>query len=190
MLTKTDGKRSTYGKEVDWWSFGCLLYEMLYGKCPFRTAEAKALDEDPQKAMDKATLEYDPPYESEYFSADAKDLLQKLFNRDPERRLGHNGAREIKKHPFFASIDWGLIETFRLPPTWKPKKDINAASQDSIGAFEDVKKIKLEPEEQAQYDGWDHVSKEAVQMELVEFLQWEERKGPIKPDEEGCCIIL
>ena len=104
--------------------------------------------------MDKATLEYDPPYDSEFFDDESADLLKLLFNRDPLLRLGHNGAREIKRHKFFHSIDWGQIETGRGRPPWKPKKDINAASQDSIGAFEDLKKVKLEAEDQAQYEGF------------------------------------
>ena len=43
MLTKKNGKSITYGKMVDWWSYGCIIYEMLYGKCPFRTPMAKSL---------------------------------------------------------------------------------------------------------------------------------------------------
>ncbi len=99
MLVKVDGKRGTYGKDVDWWSYGCLIYEMLYGKCPFRTPEATSLiPEDQDRSMDKATMEYDPPMARDFFDEDVKDLLSKLFVRDPEKRLGLNGAKEIKCH--------------------------------------------------------------------------------------------
>jgi serine/threonine-protein kinase RIM15 len=34
---------------------------------------------------------------------------------NPEKRLGYNGASEVKKHPFFADIDWGSIYTQEPP---------------------------------------------------------------------------
>lgn len=49
MLVKVDGRRQTYSFPVDWWSFGCLLYEFLSGRCPFRTEAARALDPDKHK---------------------------------------------------------------------------------------------------------------------------------------------
>ena len=58
--------------------------------------------------MDKATLEYDPPMNSEYFDNESIDLLKKLLIRDPEKRFGSGGAEEIKAHPWFSSIDWGM----------------------------------------------------------------------------------
>ena len=38
--------------------------------------------------------------------ADAKSLMTGLLNRDPSKRLGVNGGEEIRRHPFFKSIDW------------------------------------------------------------------------------------
>ncbi|RYG53058.1 hypothetical protein EON66_09080, partial [archaeon] len=49
MLYRVDGHRFRYSFPVDWWSFGCVLYELLEGKCPFRTEQAKALDPDRHK---------------------------------------------------------------------------------------------------------------------------------------------
>ncbi len=34
-----------------------------------------------------------------------------LLHRDPLRRLGYRGAGEIKAHPFFDLIDWGMLQT-------------------------------------------------------------------------------
>jgi len=122
MLVKVDGRRQNYTYTVDWWSFGCLLYELLCGKCPFRTEAARSLDPDKHKAsvgtgrawligrctnppptppchaqsMDKATLHLEVPYDERYFSSAAKSLLQGLLTRDPSRRLGARGAGEIK----------------------------------------------------------------------------------------------
>lgn len=45
------------------------------------------------------------------FSANLKDLLQKLFQKDPQQRLGSGpkGAEELKIHPWFNCIDWDAI---------------------------------------------------------------------------------
>lgn len=77
LLRDENGQRVVYNHSVDWWSYGCLVYELLYGKCPFRTSKAKALHEDKQQAYDKATLELTPSYDPKYFSPEAADLIQR-----------------------------------------------------------------------------------------------------------------
>jgi hypothetical protein len=51
-----------------------------------------------------------------------KDLTgSQLLNRDPARRLGVNGAQEIKDHPFFAKhIDWKRLLAKKIQPPFKP----------------------------------------------------------------------
>ena len=44
MLIRVKGRRQPYDFTVDWWSFGCVLYEFISGKCPFRTDFARTLD--------------------------------------------------------------------------------------------------------------------------------------------------
>jgi len=39
-------------------------------------------------------------------SEELKDFLSLLFTKDPKERLGYNGAIEVKKHPWFARLDW------------------------------------------------------------------------------------
>jgi hypothetical protein len=39
-------------------------------------------------------------------STPAKDLLKRLLSRNLNKRLGATGARRIKRHPWFKSIDW------------------------------------------------------------------------------------
>jgi serum/glucocorticoid-regulated kinase 2 len=50
----------------------------------------------------------------------AKDLLTQLLDRDPKRRLGANGASEIKAHQFFHSIDWRKLLQRKYEPSFKP----------------------------------------------------------------------
>ena len=46
-----------------------------------------------------------------YLSKEAVNLLEQLFIKAPDNRLGsgENGVNDIKNHPFFASIDWDVI---------------------------------------------------------------------------------
>ena len=47
---------------------------------------------------------------SSKFSPEAQDLLTQLLNRNPFKRLGTNGAQEIKEHAFFREVDWSVYE--------------------------------------------------------------------------------
>lgn len=88
LLRDENGQRMVYNHAVDWWSYGCLVYELLYGKCPFRTSKAKALHEDKQQAYDKATLELTPSYDPKYFSPEAAELIQRTLLLFPIAMLG------------------------------------------------------------------------------------------------------
>ena len=69
-------RHCSYDFTVDWWSFGCLVYEFVYGKCPFRTEKARQLDPtDKQKSIDMATLQMDPDFDSPVFSIPLISLL-------------------------------------------------------------------------------------------------------------------
>lgn len=194
MITKVDGHSQRYGFSVDWWSFGCFVYELLAGKCPFRTSKALEFAPEPDKAMDKATCEMELEYNEKYFTKDAADLLTKLFDRNPATRIGSgpDGAGELRNHPWFKEIDFGLLELQRVEPPWKPNpNDINAMSQDEIGSFDFVKQ-GLTSEEQEAWIKWDFTSKSVIQGEVVELLMWEDKVGPCQPppDDGGCCTIL
>ncbi|TIB73070.1 hypothetical protein E3Q06_01294 [Wallemia mellicola] len=92
---------------VDWWAIGVILYEFLYGIPPFN-------DATPSKVFENILSrrinwhEDDPDYE---VSPEARDLMEKLLCSDPQKRLGANGAWEVKSHPFFADIDWEKLMT-------------------------------------------------------------------------------
>jgi len=53
-------------------------------------------------------------------SSDARNLITRLLNREPEGRLGSEGAEEIKKHPFFKSIDFKKLLAKQIQPPFKP----------------------------------------------------------------------
>jgi len=98
-----------YGKAVDWWSFGTLMYEMLVGLPPFYRQEVQEM------YTTILTAELNIP---DSVSPQATDLLTKLLQKNPENRLSN--PNEIKKHPFFSGIDWEALLELRVSPPWIP----------------------------------------------------------------------
>uniref|UniRef100_A0A668TDR2 Protein kinase C n=1 Tax=Oreochromis aureus TaxID=47969 RepID=A0A668TDR2_OREAU len=99
-----------YSFSVDWWSFGVLLYEMLIGQSPFHGDDEDELFE---------SIRMDTPHYPRWISKESKDLLERLFERDPTRRIGIVG--NIRLHPFFKSINWQALEMREVEPPFKPK---------------------------------------------------------------------
>jgi serum/glucocorticoid-regulated kinase 2 len=57
----------------------------------------------------------------DFFSDNAKDLLSKLLEKNPSKRLGSEGAAPIKAHPFFSDVDWKKLERKLVEPPFKPE---------------------------------------------------------------------
>ena len=133
-----NGKRSRYTETVDWFSYGCCVYEFLVGVCPFRTDKAKCWKgfdpkKDKDKAIDAATLEMEPDFSSDVFDPKARDFCEKLLNKDGKTRLGARGAEQVKAHPWFEDVNWALVSTGKEKPPFLPGRDINMYSQSEIG---------------------------------------------------------
>ncbi|XP_058856015.1 protein kinase C delta type isoform X5 [Acipenser ruthenus] len=99
-----------YSFSVDWWSFGVLLYEMLIGQSPFHGDDEDELFE---------SIRIDTPHYPRWITKETKDILEKLFEREPTKRLGIVG--NIKLHPFFKTINWTALEKREVEPPFKPK---------------------------------------------------------------------
>ncbi|XDV51741.1 hypothetical protein PO909_020568 [Leuciscus waleckii] len=99
-----------YSFSVDWWSFGVLLYEMLIGQSPFQGDDEDELFE---------SIRMDVPHYPRWITKEAKDLMEKLFERDPTRRLGVVG--NVRGHAFFKTINWPALEKREVAPPFKPK---------------------------------------------------------------------
>ncbi|EMC91585.1 hypothetical protein BAUCODRAFT_27875 [Baudoinia panamericana UAMH 10762] len=102
-----------YGRAVDWWAFGVLIYQMLLQQSPFR-------GEDEDEIYD-AILADEPLYPI-HMPRDSVSILQKLLTREPELRLGSGptDAQEIMSHAFFRNINWEDIYNKRVPAPFVP----------------------------------------------------------------------
>lgn len=102
-------KGEGHGSAVDWWTFGIFLYELLFGKTPFKGAGNRAtlfnVIGQPLRFPES------PPV-----SFAARDLIRGLLVKEPQHRLAYRrGATEIKQHPFFQSVNWALIRCTNPP---------------------------------------------------------------------------
>ena len=104
-------KKTGYGPEIDWWSAGVIFYEMLVGYAPFCSKETK---EACHKVMNWEKYLEIPKKIKMKMSDEAQDLIHKLIS-NKNKRLGKNGAEEIKQHPFFDDINWDNIRNMKAP---------------------------------------------------------------------------
>lgn len=91
-----------YDYAVDWWSLGCVIYDMMTGKPPFTGNSHKVIQDKIIK--NKLKLPF-------YFSLDAKDLLNKLLNKNKTKRLAVDDKWDtFTNHRFFRKLDWKALE--------------------------------------------------------------------------------
>ncbi|XJO70614.1 hypothetical protein BDV3_000266 [Batrachochytrium dendrobatidis] len=96
---------------VDWWTLGILIYEMLYGTTPFK---------GPNRHITFSNvLHMDvlfPEHPLNHISFPCKSLIRKLLVKDELKRLGSRaGAADVKAHSFFKPVKWALLRNLTPP---------------------------------------------------------------------------
>lgn len=86
-----------YGKEVDWWSLGVMLYRMVCGRFPFEGRRTKEVFE----GIRWGTVRWPG-----WLSGAMKELLEGLLEKEGGRRFG---LEEVKRHAFFVGVDWDAV---------------------------------------------------------------------------------
>lgn len=120
---------------VDWWALGILTYEMLYGTTPFKGKNRKetfrnVLMKTPEFIGKRTAL---------------TDLIGRLLEKDPTKRLGYNrGASEIKQHVFFRGLQWDKLTEVLRPP-FLPSMDDELLTADEFDIREYFQKTKVKP---------------------------------------------
>ncbi|XP_033115781.1 RAC-gamma serine/threonine-protein kinase-like [Anneissia japonica] len=103
-----------YGRAVDWWGTGVVMYEMMCGRLPFYNRDHEILFE--------MILSVDVKFPSR-LSDESKSLLYGMLRKDPKLRLGcgPTDAKEIMNHNFFDSINWQDLYDRKIEPPFKPQ---------------------------------------------------------------------
>lgn len=98
---------------TDWWSLGCLLYEMVNEESPF-FVEGDETSMYMKTTSCSLSLHND---QHAHMSPEIKSLILALLEKDPVKRLGalKGGAGDVKKHPWFKGFDWHALQV--RPPT-------------------------------------------------------------------------
>uniref|UniRef100_A0A7N6AKM8 non-specific serine/threonine protein kinase n=1 Tax=Anabas testudineus TaxID=64144 RepID=A0A7N6AKM8_ANATE len=103
-----------YGRAVDWWGLGVVMYEMMCGRLPFYNQDHERLFE--LILMEEIRFPRN-------LSPEAKSLLAGLLKKDPKQRLGGgpNDAKDVMSHKFFSTINWQDVVQKKLTPLFRPQ---------------------------------------------------------------------
>uniref|UniRef100_A0A8C4U955 G protein-coupled receptor kinase 5 n=1 Tax=Falco tinnunculus TaxID=100819 RepID=A0A8C4U955_FALTI len=175
-----------YTLSPDYWGLGCLIYEMIAGQSPFRGRKEKVKREE----VDRRVLETEEVY-SHKFSEEAKSICKMLLTKDVKQRLGcqGEGATEVKRHPFFKSMNFKRLEAGMLDPPFVPDpRAVYCKDVLDIEQFSTVKGVNLDQTDDDFYSKFSTGSvsipwqNEMIETECFKELNVFGPNGTISPD--------
>lgn len=141
-----------HGSAVDWWTLGVFLYEMLFGRTPFKGAGKESTLTNIITNPLKFPADMSSTGRAERSAADAeqwnaaRDLIKRLLVKDPRRRLGSSrGAADIKKHPFFKNMNWALIRSAPAPGAQQKLRRTKSSTADDCKTQKLTKTAEVQP---------------------------------------------
>ncbi|PFH49791.1 hypothetical protein AMATHDRAFT_75968 [Amanita thiersii Skay4041] len=165
-----------YSYEVDWWSFGTMLYEMLTGITPFWANNhpdmyVRVLQDELQFPDDRT------------MDQDTKSLIRGLLQRNPALRICEP---RIKRHPYFSMIDWSHVYYKRYIPPYIPPIDPSNASdtQNFDDTFLDMEPVLDEYVEEGETDQEPATDTDRTDGEESNATPLQSRSSSIKPQKE------
>jgi len=144
-----DNEKYTFSP--DWFSLGCLLYEMLEGRAPFRARKEKVKREE----VDRRVKEVEETY-GDRFTPQARSICEGLLRKHVSQRLGcssgRHGVKEIKVHSWFNSLNWRRMEAGREVPPFEPDPHaVYAKDVLDIEQFSTVRGVNIDEGDQTFY---------------------------------------
>ena len=129
-------QQSGYGCGADWWSFGCLLFELCFGHTPWvLDADGMPFYSQPEviskRVVDPEAALVFPSDLPKPPSPELQSVLEALLRRNPNVRLGcsNAGSGELREHPFFATVDWTALVDGSIP--FPPPPDVSLSDEPS-----------------------------------------------------------
>jgi len=132
-------------KSSDLWALGCIIYQLLGGRPPFRAANEYLIF---QKIL---KLDYSFP---DGFPEVPQDLIKKLLVIDPKARIGCEdlgGYEKLKNHEFYKGIDFDNIH-LQTPPKLKLYLPSNEPGQPGIYEEVDIEALMADEKEDEMED--------------------------------------
>ncbi|KAI9330890.1 kinase-like domain-containing protein [Obelidium mucronatum] len=153
-------KKCGYTHTIDWWSLGIVLFEMLYGKRPFRGKK----EENIKKSILSGKITFPP---NPTISSDCVHVIKGFLKDHSPDRLGDaesGGFAKLKTLKWFTSINWTDLGNQSAKAPFKPKevhlkpaiKEVDDTVMKKKSILSILRKPSIAPLETEQFLPFDH----------------------------------
>ena len=124
-----------YDKNVDWWSCGIIIFEMIVGQPPFFSNEM-------QKVYEKIVADQHKWPDGCAASESCRTIVDRLLERDPRQRLGAQGGyKQIEADPFFRGLDWQSVLKKTVSAGFTPKQGVTGTAGQPVTPQSDSRAV-------------------------------------------------